>query len=177
LDNIRVITISGEICSGTSSLADTLITLLPGWKRINIGQKFREFCNSIGESIQQVGFLSDDVHQKFDSLQKSMLETDLKIVIESRLAGWLAQGIEGIFKVFCYAPIEVRVERYMKRENVPKAKAVTDIGFRDKKMTEKFMRMYGISDYRSPSFYDLYLDTSTGRPIDLAQVVIEKIRT
>jgi cytidylate kinase len=37
----RAITLSGEVGSGKSTIAAALQERLPGWKRINTGQRFR----------------------------------------------------------------------------------------------------------------------------------------
>ncbi len=171
---IRAITISGEIASGKSSLADALIALLPEWKRINTGQQFRDFSASTGKSIQQVSYLPDDIHRAFDTQQRKMLEIETNILVEGRLAGWVAGGLEGVLKVYCFAPINVRTERYIKRENVSQEKALEDIKFRDSKDVDKYKHLYGIPDYRSSAFYDLEIDTSGGSPIQLARIIIEK---
>lgn len=171
---IHAITISGEIACGKSSIADALMALLPGWRWINTGQQFRDFTESKGISIQQVSFLPDEVHRAFDTEQRKMLEVETNILVEGRLAGWLASGLEGIFKVYCYAPIDVRIERYIKREKVSWEKALNEILYRDSRDLEKFRQMYGIPDYRSLTFYDLQVDTSGDSPDNLARLIIEK---
>ncbi|GAC1388881.1 MAG: AAA family ATPase [Ktedonobacteraceae bacterium] len=172
---IRAITISGEVASGKSSLASAAISLLPGWKRINTGQRFREFCEERGISIQQVSYLPEEVHKAFDTDQRDILETQSHIVLEARLAGWIARGLEDVFKVFCYAPLEVRAERYVEREGVLKEKALEDIEYRDIRDVEKYKRMYNVQDYRDASFYDLRVDTSRNTPVELAKTIVERI--
>jgi predicted cytidylate kinase len=171
---IRAITISGEICSGKSSIADALIALLPGWWQVNTGQRFREYCESRGMSIQEVSHLPDEVHQKFDASQREVLETESHVVVEGRLAGWLALGLEDVFKIYCYAPLEVRLLRYMEREGVSRAKAMYYIEYRDSRDLEKFRKMYTVADYRASCFYDLQIDTSSHTPTDVALLIIDR---
>ena len=96
----RAITISGEVCSGKSSIANALISLLPGWKLVNIGQRFRDFCFSKGMSIQLVSTIDDETHMAFDKVQKDLLERERNIVAEGRLAGWLARDLEDVFRTY-----------------------------------------------------------------------------
>ena len=173
---IQAITISGEVATGKSSLADAVIALLPGWKGVHTGQRFRAFSAARGLSIQQVSLLPDDVHQAFDTAQRQLLETTSHIVVEGRLAGWLAHGLDAVLKVYCSAPFAVRVERYMRREQVSRAQAEAEIAYRDSRDVEKYHRLYGVPDYRASGWYDLQVDTSTHTPAELAQHVLKAMQ-
>ena len=172
----NAITISGEVATGKSSLADAVVALLPDWRRVNTGQRFREFSAARGLSIQQVSLLPDDIHQAFDAAQRQLLETTSQIVVEGRLAGWLAHGLETVLKVYCAAPFAVRVERYMRREQVSQAQAEDEIAYRDSRDVEKYHRLYGVPDYRAPKWYDLHVDTSKSPPAELAQHVLKALQ-
>lgn len=169
----RAITIAGEVGSGKSALAVALLPLLPGWTRVNTGQRFRDFCESKGLSIQQVSTLPDSVHREFDNLQLEMLRTGHQMIVEGRLSGWLARDLPDVFRLFCCAPIEVRVQRYLQRDHVDPATAYEDVAFRDREDVEKFRKIYGVSDYRDADFYHLRLDTSCAAPPELARQVIK----
>lgn len=173
---IRAITISGEVATGKSSLADAVIASLPGWRRVNTGQRFRDFSAARGMSIQQVSLLPDEVHKAFDDSQRKLLEKETDIVVEGRLSGWLARGLDDVLKIYCYAPLDVRAERYMRREKVDQAQAVADIEYRDSRDVEKYKRIYGVPDYRAPEFYNLLVDTSKYTPPELAQQVVKALQ-
>jgi len=171
----RAITISGEIATGKSTLVDQLLLLLPTWTRVNTGQKLRDYCISKGITVQEVSFVPDSIHREFDAIARNILETEKNIIVEGRMSGWLARGLEDAFRIYCFAPIEIRAERYIMRDKVGTIeKAKADIIYRETKDVEKFKNIYGINDYRDPSFYQLRLDTSMGSPYDLAQLVIKK---
>jgi predicted cytidylate kinase len=172
----RAITISGEVASGKSSVANSLLAQLPNWTRVNTGQRFRDFCASKGMTIQQVAELTDETHREFDQSQKLLLSTEKHIVVEGRLAGWLARDIEDVFRVFCFAPLETRIDRYVRRDKTSREQARIDIEHRDAKDIEKFLKIYGVQDYRDPAFYHLELDTSTLLPDDLAQIIIDQAK-
>jgi len=170
----RAITISGEVGSGKSSLAKALAALLPSWRGVNTGQRFREFCNSRGMSIQKVSLLPDEIHKEFDASQLELLRNEPNIIVEGRLAGWLTRELEYVFRVFCFAPFDIRVKRYMVRDEVSRSNAIADIEYRDKRDLEKFKRIYGMEDYRASHFYHLQLDTSNRSPIELAKLIIQE---
>jgi predicted cytidylate kinase len=169
----RIITISGEVCSGKSSVAKALVGLLPGWQRINTGQAFRDHCAKLGLSIQEVAHLPDAVHEEFDRIQRRQLESGERLIVEGRLSGWLARDLPDVHRVYCVAPLETRIQRYMTRDGRPCEQALADIEYRDAGDVEKYRRVYGIDDYRSAEFYHLFLDTSTGTPVELAREVVE----
>lgn len=171
-----VITISGEIATGKSTITRSLLARLPGWKHVNTGDRFREFCSSKGISIQQVSFLPDEVHREFDLLQRFEAKTRSNFILEGRLAGWLTRDFPHVFRVFCYAPMEVRIQRYMEREDCAEDEAKSEIEYRDERDVLKFRRMYDVHDYREPSFYNLVLDTSMTSPDILAEMILDAVR-
>jgi cytidylate kinase len=169
---VRVITISGEVASGKSSVAAELQRMLPGWKRINTGQRFRDFCESKGMSIQQVSEIDAEIHQEFDATQKALIEHETRAIIEGRLAGWLGREVADAYRVFCFADFDVRVRRYMDRDQASLDQAEEDIKERDAKDVVKFRNVYGIEDYRNPVFYSLMLDTTKMSARELANIII-----
>lgn len=172
--NTRAITISGQVASGKSSLACVLVERLPGWRRVNVGQWFRDFCQGRGMTVQQSSQLADQVHREFDAYQLEMLHSERQVVVEGRLSGWLARELDDVLRVFCQAPIAVRVERYMGRDHVARSEALAQVTYRDEQDREKFAEIYGVTDYRCPSFYHLVLDTSRALPAGLAARVAQE---
>ncbi len=171
---VSVITITGEAATGKSTVAEALMEKLPGWRRANIGQKFREITAAQGNSIQAVSFLPASVHQEVDRWQRSIAESESELIIEGRLAGWLTRDLERVFRVYCYASLETRIERYARREKCSKEQAKQDIEFRDSRDVLKYRNTYGLEDYRDPSFYSLILDTSEAAPGELADAIIKQ---
>jgi CMP/dCMP kinase len=171
---IRVITLSGEAASGKSSLAQALLAVLPGWRALNTGQKVREYYAASRLPVYSSRYLPDEINNQLDTEQRKILETASQVVVEGRLAGWFAQGLEGILKIYCYAPHDIRAQRYRRREHVPIEQAIADLQTRDQQDVEHFDQLYGIADYRSSAFYDLRIDTAQGTPAELARLIIEQ---
>lgn len=171
---IRAITISGQAASGKSSLAAVLVERLPGWRRVNVGQWFREFCQGRGMTVRQSSQLPDQVHREFDAFQSELLRAERHVIVEGRLSGWLARELDDVWRVFCDAPLEVRVERYVGRDKVSPSQALTEVTYRDEHDRNKFAQMYGVADYGCPCFYHLMLDTSCALPAELAARVMQE---
>lgn len=172
--NKSVITISGEICTGKSTTTKNLLRYLPNWKYTSTGQRLREYCAAKGMSIQEVSYVSDEIHREFDRMQKVTAETESQLILEGRLTGWLTRDLPHVFRVYCYAPLDVRIERYMKRENTTEDKARSDIQYRDTRDLLKFKRVYDVHDYRAKEFYSIVIDTSKHSPEEIARVILEK---
>lgn len=170
----RVITLSGEAGSGKSSIARSLAGLLPGWQTLNTGERFRRFCASEGMSIQQVSELADEVHIQFDQEQQRQIAAGSNLIVEGRLAGWVAREMAHVFRVWCQAPLHVRVMRLAAREHISTGQAYQDLEDRDRKDLEKYRRVYRMDDYRAPKLYHLVLDTSWKTPDELAGEIVER---
>jgi len=175
----RVITISGEVGSGKTTLLAELSGILQpaGWQVVSIGTKFREFCARRGLTIDEIDHLPDELHQQFDEYQEQMLRDMESILLESRLAGYLARrlGLSDVLKVYCRLPLEERIGRIAERQSVSYAAARNLIQERDRKDLERFRRLYGVEDYRDPLNYDITLATIK-RPDLLALDVIAAMR-
>jgi predicted cytidylate kinase len=170
--DFRAITLSGEVGSGKSSIARALAELLPAWRSVNTGQRFRDFCESKGMSIQQVAELPDEVHEEFDMAQRHLLALEQQIIVEGRMAGWLSRDFEDVFRIWCYAPAEVRAHRLRGRELISMEQALLDMKNRDEGDLKKYRRIYALEDYRAPTYYHLHLDTSAHTPAELALIAI-----
>lgn len=171
--SIRVITITGEIATGKSTIASALLAKLPTWYQANTGKKFREICANRGVSIQEVSYLPDEIHREVDEWQQQQAETETNLIIEGRLAGWLTRDMPHVFRVYCYSSLDVRVERYVQREKVSEEEARKAIDYRDSRDVLKYQQTYQLEDYRDPSYYSLLLDTSEHSPEALAQIILE----
>src|SRR5690348_8684341 len=99
LADVRLITISGRIASGSTTLAKKLAQHL-NWRHIEGGEIFWE---AIRQKLQldpkDTALRPDDEDQAFEQYQKKILTEDKHIVLETKLAGYNAQGIEGVFKI------------------------------------------------------------------------------
>ncbi len=171
---IRVITLTGEVATGKSTIANALLAKLPGWEKANTGAKFREICQARGMSIQEVSFLPDDIHREVDTWQRDIARTGSNLIIEGRLAGWLTKDMPHVFRVFCTTDQDVRIARYIQREQTSEADAKAAIEFRDSRDVQKYQRMYNLPDYRDLAFYSLVLDTSSNTPEELAERILER---
>lgn len=159
----RTVTVSGEIASGTTTLARGLAIRL-GWEYINMGEYFRQYCREHNLPLQETEWQNDEVHLKMDRRLRWKLSNGVKnLIAEGWLAGFMAQGIAGVLKVLLVAPLRVRVERFMKRERVSEVEARLHIQRRTEENVKKWRRIYAKGqkiDFFGADLYDVVIDTS-----------------
>lgn len=83
------------------------------------------------------------------------------VVIESRLAGWIAyhEGLDGL-RVGLRCDEMVRAERVAGREGISLDRALADNADREKVEHDRYLALYGI-DISDMTPYDLVVDTGT----------------
>src|SRR5438067_1120956 len=97
LPNTRIITVSGRIGAGSTTLAKSLARTL-NWKHIEGGEIFWEAVRKkMGLEPKDTNLRPDEEDMLFDEQLKKILNEDQHIVLETKLAGFNGQGITSIF--------------------------------------------------------------------------------
>lgn len=175
----RAVTISGKIAVGTSTLAQNLADVL-GWKRINAGDIQREYDrkNNIHENKQGATARSDAHENEIDEMTKKVLKEEKNIIYEAWLAGFMAQGIEGVLKVLVICSEDaVRIDRITNRDNISVEEAKEWLKQREEENTVKWKKLYGDHEFWDPKsgFYDLVVDTYSTGPNETVGKVLDKL--
>lgn len=169
----RVIAISGEVATGKTQVATALAARLKGWQRLHIGQLFRDYAADQGLSVARVSHLPNEVHRAFDKRVNERMRQANGLIVEGRMAGVLAQGIEGALAVFLYAPIGTRVARYRTREQLTSDDdALHEIEYRDVRDRSKLRQVYGLQDYRDREYYHLLINTGLFGADEVATLIM-----
>lgn len=183
LGDIRIITVSGKIGAGSTTLAKHLAEKLE-WRHLEGGDIFWERVR------KQLGLHPKDTHKRpddedkiFDEELKKIIEGETHLVLETKLAGFNAQGVDGIFKVLVICEDKngqdqpgIRIDRLLNREGVSIEEAKEEVIQREKNDIEKWRRIYANNDqdwvYWDPKYYDLVINTySLGREESLNEVL------
>lgn len=183
VDSIRIIAISGRIASGSTTLAKQLAEYL-SWKHIEGGEIFWE---AIRKRLQldnkDTGLRPDEEDILFDRQLKNILQNDSDLVLETKLAGFNAQGIEGIYKILVICEdkngrdqTEIRIDRLVNREGISVEKAKEEIIEREDSDLAKWRKLYGNGDpnwtYLKKEYYDLVINTyETNKEMALKRVL------
>jgi len=186
LPEIRNITISGRIGAGATTLAKKLSETL-GWKHIEGGDVFWEVVRKrMGVKPKDTGLRPDKEDEDFDASLKKLLREEKHIVLETKLAGFNAQGIEGAYKILVICEDEkgqdqtqIRIDRLINRETQSVEEAKEEILVREKSDLAKWQKLYANSDpdwvYWDPKYYDLIINTYSLNREEALGFVLEKI--
>jgi len=170
------ITISGLICTGTSTLAAFLKEKL-GWEHKNLGQLTREFAAQNNIPLELAASQSDEFERKKDLyLCKSSLECGKEQIIEGWLSGFMAENIKDVLKVLLVCSDEsVRIDRLVNRENITVEEAKNQIKTREKESLQKWSSLYQTADFWNPKFYDIVIDTYSHSREETLDAVLRKL--
>jgi cytidylate kinase len=186
LHNIRIITISGRIASGSTTLAKNLAREL-SWKHLEGGEIFWEAVRGkLGLGEKDTNLRPDTEDELFDAQLTKTLQEDKQIVLETKLAGFNAQGIAGVFKVLVLCTdkdgndqTQIRIDRLVNREHLSIDAAKEEVLVREKNDIEKWRRLYAPTDpewtYWNPSYYDLVINTFSLDPDQTFHTVLSAI--
>lgn len=186
LPSIRIITISGRIGSGSTTLAKKLAQKL-GWKHIEGGEIFWEAVRKkMGLDPKDTNLRPDQEDELFDAELKRILKEDSHIVLETKLAGFNAQGISGVFKILMLCEDEkgedqlnIRIDRLLNREKISIEEAKKEVRQREENDIKKWRRIYAKRDpnwvYWDKKYYDLVINTYSHNQEESLQIALEAI--
>jgi cytidylate kinase len=170
MPNFRVVTISGRIAAGSTSLARHISKAL-NWRHVEGGEVFWEAVRRrLSLEPKDTESRPDEEDEAFDSSLKKILREGKHIVLETKLAGFNAQGIDGVFKILVICANEegkdqtqIRIDRLVNREERSMAEAKEEVLVREKSDLEKWRRLYANNDkswyYWDSQYYDLVINT------------------
>jgi len=196
----RNITISGLPGSGSTTLLNQLREhpdlKFHGWSGFSGGEFMRNYAiekgllSEKGSLHHSAGIYSDDFDREVDMGMREKLRVEKHWIIESWLSGFLAQQIDGVFKILLKCSnTAVKVDRIVNRDTVTAEDALANMNKRYKENINKWRRMYASEwkewvvdtgvmqesdaiDFWHPSLYDIVIDTySTNQQETVAQVI------
>ncbi len=181
LGDIRNITVSGRIGSGATTLATHLAKTL-GWEILDGGKLFRSLTHDHGFAADR----SDSFDLEYEANIQKILREEKHHIIQSHLAGFDAQGIEGIFKIFVVCEddegndkADVRIDRLVNRDGMAVEEAKFELKERDKQNLSKWRRLYANNDpawvYWDKKYYDLIVNTFKLNQHDALQMVLDRL--
>ncbi|PIP63590.1 hypothetical protein CO165_01875 [Candidatus Roizmanbacteria bacterium CG_4_9_14_3_um_filter_33_18] len=173
----RLITISGKIAVGTTTLTKNLVNSLH-WKHINIGAIQRNHDRRCKFKENEMGALSrtDDHEKKIDAITQQMLKVEKEIIYEGWLTGFFARSYKDVLKVLLICSHDdIRVDRVANRDNVSVEEAKHWIKQRENENTDKWKRLYGEYNFWDPKYFDLVINTYKTGPLETLGKVLDQI--
>lgn len=186
LPNIRNITVSGRIGTGTTTLAKGLAERL-GWEVLEGGELFAKIHQDLNLSELDVRDRPDKFDLAYEEKIKNMLQKGKYQIIQSHLAGFDAQGITGVFKILILCEdekgtdkTEIRIDRVMHRRGISFDEAKEEVRVREQQNLTKWRRLYANNDNNwvnwDKKYYDLVINTYTHNPQQTLEVALKALR-
>lgn len=185
---IRIVTVSGRIASGSTSLGRSLAEKL-GWKHISGGEIFWKARQS------QEGFDAAATHLRpdqedilFDEELKKTITQENHVVVETKLAGFNAQGVEGVYKILVICEdkdgndqMQIRIDRLINREGLSSAEAKREVMEREQNDLGKWSKLYADGDpawtFYDPAYFDLIINTYDHNQEETVKIALDNIDT
>ncbi|MFC7135073.1 MULTISPECIES: (d)CMP kinase [Salinibaculum] len=159
-----LITVSGPGGSGKSTLAANLAAHL-GYDHVSGGDIFREIADERGLTpleLNRHAEEDDQIDRDLDRRLRSTARDREDLVLESRLAGWMA-GDYADLRVWLDAPLSVRAARIADREEKSAEMAREETTARAESEALRYREYYGI-DIDDLGIYDLVVNTARWGP-------------
>jgi cytidylate kinase len=166
-----LITVSGPAGSGKSTLAARLAERL-GYEHVSGGDIFRDIAaerDLTPLELNRRAEEDDSIDRALDRRLRSTARENDDLVLESRLAGWMA-GEYADLRVWLTAPLGVRAARIAEREDKPTEQARSETEARSESEALRYRRYYGI-DIDDLTIYDLVLNTARWDPAGVVDLV------
>lgn len=155
-----LLTVSGPPGSGKSTNA-ALLAQEFGLEHISGGDIFRELAAERGFTPVEFNELAeeeDQIDRDLDKRLRTIAETEDDVLLESRLAGWLAAEHADL-RIWLDAPLDIRAQRIASRENKPTEQARTETKRREDSEARRYLDLYDI-DIHDLTIYDVALNTA-----------------
>jgi len=172
-----LITVSGPPGAGKSTAASGVAESL-GIDHVSGGDIFRELADERGYTPLEFNRLAEEDEGIDRDLDRRLRELAVErddLVLESRLAGWLA-GDHADLRIWLDAPLGVRARRIADREDRSVGDARTETAARAESEAKRYREYYGI-DIEDLSIYDLTLNTARWGPEAVLSVLVGAVET
>jgi len=169
-----LVTISGLPGSGTSTVARAVAEAL-GIPRLDGGSVFRTMAAEAGESLVDFGARAESdpaIDVELDGRLAAAARAG-DVVLESRLAGWIAtnEGVDAV-RVWIACDERERARRVAGRDGQPVDAALATNRTREASEATRYLAYYGI-DIADLTIYDLVLDSTATPPEDLVRSILD----
>ncbi|PSP66997.1 cytidylate kinase [Halobacteriales archaeon QS_1_69_70] len=170
-----LVTISGPAGSGKSTAAAALAEALD-YDHVSGGDIFRDLAVERGITPLELNKLAEDddeIDRDLDRRLRGIAETRDEVVLESRLAGWMA-GEHADFRIWLDAPLSVRARRIADREDKPVEVAREETSERRDSEARRYREYYGI-EVEELGIYDLSVNTARLSPGAVLDVILTTV--
>jgi len=178
------IAISGPPGAGRTTLFTNLSSIVKpwGWQTFSGGEWARQFAIKNGKHKPDdpkhhlATDYSDEIDHQIDAAMREKLsDKNAHYVVESWIAGWNMRGLPHVLKVLLECDISLRIDRMVNRDNMSVEEAKEHIHSRQDANFAKWKRMYNVTDFWDPKYYDLVVNTYSNGPTQTLNLVLQAL--
>ncbi len=178
------IAISGPPGAGRSTLLRNLKPIVEslGWETFSGGEWARQFAIASGNHDpndprhHKATDYGDDIDHQIDgAMRQKLSDPNVHVAVESWIAGWNMRALPHVLKVLLLCDEALRIDRVVNRDNLTVEEAKTHLREREQVNMEKWNRMYGVSDFWDPKYYDVVINTYSNGPKETLNIVLQAI--
>lgn len=168
------IAISGQSGCGNTTIS-TMVSQQLGIPVVNY--TFRNLAKEKGVDFSTICHMAqqdDDIDRQLDERQIRLAMAYKDCILASRLAIWLLKDAD--LKVYLRARVEERARRIQQREGGTFDQRLKETIERDRRDSERYLRIYGINNADPTGTADLILDTDGMQPEEVAALIVDEVR-
>lgn len=178
------IAISSRPGAGRSTLLRNLKPYLEplGWETFSGGDWARKFAIESGKhnahdvTHHKATDYGDDIDLQIDvAMREKLTNPASHVAVESWIAGWNMRGLKHVLKVLLMCDDALRIDRIVNRDNITVEQAKEHVRDREETNVSKWRRMYGVSDFWDPKYYDLVINTYSHGPKETLDLVLQAL--
>ena len=166
-----IVTISGLIGSGKTTLARNISKRL-NFRYISVGEIMRKMAEERGISLlefSRYAELNPEIDREIDKRQKSLV--DGNCIVDGRLSAFF---LNPDLRIWIMAPLDTRIERIAKRDNLTREEAEDVIIKREESERKRYREIYDIN-LDDIGIYDIIINTERFSIEDATRIVSEII--
>ncbi len=174
------IAISGLHGTGKSSVGESIAEKL-NLKHYSTGDAFRSLAQQKGMSLEEFSQYVEnnpEIDKKLDEKIVAKTTKNEHIVVDSLLSGYLLKDIAD-FTVLLTAPLEIRINRMMERDNTDYQEKLQETSFRERSEIDRFKDLYDIDledEAQKERVFDLIIDTQGVSVEEIAEKIITTMK-
>lgn len=159
-----LITISGTIASGKTTLAKKIVEKKNNFVYLSAGDIMRKIANERNLSLLELSKIAEEnfeIDKEIDKSQreivKDYIDKGINCIVDGRVSWFVLKDYNIDLKIFLDAPIEVRAKRFSEREHCSYIESLKKIKIRENSERKRFKEIYNI-DIDNIKNYDLFLN-------------------
>ena len=168
------IVVSGEIGSGTSSVARRISREL-GWKYISTGEFFRRYQTIHNIPLWDKLLVPLEIEKAVDSEIQEKLREERHMVIDAHYGGWLSKDLNNVYKIILTVEKNIAMKRVLGRDH-SHSESKAEVLKRSKGIVDKFKVLYGHDKVLDKTYFDLEVDTSKIDIEEVTKIILQNFR-